>query len=149
MNSIGLVFRKYDRNTLNQMKKQTFNLIREVDKLSTLSETILYNVQPDPNSSKQFHSHILFKSRYISTLKKVSQRILKANLWMNEFIYNMPFFSNVEVLKSCYGEVRIHRVYDEKGFVDYINETKKSKGGSNSYYYFTQNQLELIEDLKF
>ena len=149
--SIGLVFRKFDRDYAQCMKRQTFNFIREVDKLSSITEIVRYNVQPDPNSVKRFHSHIIFKQPCMSTIRNVSERVLKAELWTNEYVYHMPFFGNVEVLKSRYGEVRLHQIYDEKGFIDYMNENKKSSGGNGkfSYYYYPKQQFNKIMALPF
>ena len=145
--SIGIVFRKYDRNYAQCMRKQTFDFIREIDKKASITEIVRYNVQPDPNSVKRFHSHIIFKQPCMNTIRKISERVLKADKWDNDYIY----FGNVEVLKSRYGEVRLHQIYDEKGFIDYLNENKKSSGGKGKYsfYYYPKHQFNKIMALPF
>ena len=147
--AIGIVFRKYDRDYAADMKRQTFNFIREVDKLSSITEIVRYNVQPDPNAVKRFHSHILFSEPCMSTIRKVSERVLKAGKWGNDYIYHMPFFGNVEVLKSRFGEMRIHGIYDEAGFVSYINDHKKNRIGKYSYCYYPKHQFNKLMTLPF
>ncbi|MDB2673173.1 hypothetical protein N9Y86_04665 [Flavobacteriaceae bacterium] len=143
--TIGIVFRKYDRDYAQCMKRQTFNFIREVDKLSSITEIVRYNVQSDIGSVKQFHSHILFSEPCMSTIRKVSERVLKADKWDNDYIY----FGNVEVLRSRFGEVRIHGIYDEAGFINYINDHKKNRTGKYSYYYYPKHQFNKIMALPF
>ena len=148
--AIGIVFRKYDRDYARDMRKQTFNFIREIDKKASITEIVRYNVQPDPNSVKRFHSHIIFKQPFsMSTIRKVSERVLKADKWDDEYLYHTPFFGDIKVLRSCYGEVRIHGIYDEAGFVSYINENKKSRGGKHSFYYYPKHQFNKIMALPF
>ena len=147
--AVGIVFRKYDRDYARDMRKQTFNFIREIDKKASITEIVRYAIQPDPNSVKRFHSHIIFKQPCMSTIRKVSERVLKADKWEDEFLYNTPFFGNVEVLGSRFGEVRIHGIYDEAGFVSYINENKKSRGGKHSFYYYPKHQFNKIMALPF
>ena len=147
--AIGIVFRKYDRDYARDMRRQAFKFIKEVDKLSSITEIVRYNVQLDPNAVKRFHSHIIFKQPCMSTIRKISERVLKAELWTNEFLYHMPFFGNVEVLRSRFGEVRIHYIYDEAGFINYINEHKKNRTGKYSYYYYPKHQFNKIMALPF
>ena len=93
--SIGIVFRKYDRNYAQCMRKQTFDFIREIDKKASITEIVRYNVQPDPNSVKRFHSHIIFKQPFsMSTIRKVSERVLKADKWDDE-TYTIHHFSAI------------------------------------------------------
>ena len=147
--SIGIVFRKFDRDYAQCMKRQTFNFIREIDKKASITEIVRYNVQPDPYAVKRFHSHIIFKQPCMRTIRKVSERVLKADKWDNDYIYHVPFFGNVEVLRSRFGEVRIHGIYDEAGFINYINDHKKNRTGKYSYYYYPKHQFNKIMALPF
>ena len=147
--AIGIVFRKYDRDYARDMSKQTFDFIREIDKKASITEIVRYNVQPDPNSVKRFHSHIIFKQPCMSSIRKVSERVLKADKWDYEIIYHTPFFGDIKVLRSCYGEVRIHGIYDEDGFINYMNDHKKNRGGKYSYYYYPNHQFNSEMALPF
>ena len=120
MNKIGVVFRKNDIDTHEQMKNQAFKFIAAISKKSKVEEVIYYGIHQD--SLFDFHSHIVFDIRCLSELKKESARVLKASNWFHDYTVSSPFFSNVEVLKSCYGEVRLHACPEITGFLIYMGD---------------------------
>ena len=117
---LGVVFRKYDRKSYEEMRKQAFKFIAAVSKKSKSAEVIYYNLEQD--SLFDFHSHIVFDINCLSHLKKESERVLKASNWFHDYTVSSPFYSNVEVLKSAYGEVRIHACPEITGFLIYMRE---------------------------
>ena len=123
----GLVFRKYDIKTAEEMKRQTFKFIAEVVKKSQANEAVRFNVEKDPHCTKHFHSHIIFIDPSLDVIKSVSERVLKASEWVKQFTPDSDFYDFIEVLKSRFGEVRIHEVREEKGFLMYCNGEKKQK----------------------
>lgn len=123
----GLVFRKYGIKTAKEMRKQTFKFIEEVMKKSKANEAVRFNVEKDPHCRKHFHSHIIFIDPRLDVIKSVSERVLKASEWVKQFTPDSDFYDFIEVLKSRFGEVRIHEVREESGFLLYMNGEKKQK----------------------
>ena len=58
---LGVVFRKYDRKSYEEMRKQAFKFIAAVSKKSKVEEVIYYGIHED--SLFDFHSHIVFDIR--------------------------------------------------------------------------------------
>ncbi|MDC1061061.1 hypothetical protein OAP99_02610 [Flavobacteriaceae bacterium] len=120
MNKVGVVFRKNDIDSYQQMKNQAFKFIAAVSKKSKVEEVIYYGIHQD--SLFDFHSHIVFDINCLSHLKKESERVLKASNWFKDYRVNSHFYSHIEVLKSAYGEVRIHACPEITGFLIYMRE---------------------------
>ena len=120
MKKIGVVFRKNDIDSHQQMKNQAFKFIAAISKKSKVEEVIYYGIHQD--SLFDFHSHIVFDIRCLSELKKETVRVLKQSNWFYDYTVDSPFYKRVEVLKSVYGEVRIHDCPEISGFLVYMRE---------------------------
>ena len=140
MKKIAVVFRKYDRKSSEQMRVQTFNLIAAVTKKSNSVEVIHYNVEKDPGKRLEYHSHFVIGEACLIQLKKESQRVLKTANWIRDKRVDSNFYSHVEVLKSVYGEVRIHACPNISGFLDYMSG--KSKQKTVGYYHYLPKVLK-------
>ena len=140
MKKIGVVFRKYNRSSIEQMRVQTFKLIAAVTKKSNSVEVIHYNVEKDPGKHLEYHSHFVIEGACLGQLKKESQRVLKTSNWIRDYSVDSTFYSHVEVLKSVYGEVRIHACPNISGFLDYMSGNTKQK--TVGYYYYLPKALK-------
>ena len=103
-------------------------------------EVIHYNVEKDPGKHLEYHSHFVIEGACLGQLKKESQRVLKTSNWIRDYSVDSTFYSHVEVLKSVYGEVRIHACPNISGFLDYMSGNTKQK--TVGYYYYLPKALK-------
>ncbi|MGC6421669.1 MAG: hypothetical protein ACON43_02540 [Flavobacteriaceae bacterium] len=152
MIAIGLVFRKKHQPTYIEMKDQTFSFINKIMKKAKGVKEVKYALHPDPVYKKSFHSHIVFKDQIMDQIKSESERVLVASNWDRINTPGSGYYDHIDVLKSRYGEIRIHDVPDDNGFLVYMRGSKKKHSKMiNSYYPLKQYQRlkELINELPF
>lgn len=126
------------------MKEQTLIFINKIMKKSKGVNEVKYAFHPDTVYKKSFHSHIVFKDQ----IKSESERVLAASNWDRINTPSSGFYDHIDVLKSRYGEIRIHDVPDDNGFLVYMRGSKK-KNSCMIHHYFPLKQYQQLMKLPF
>ena len=123
INTIGLLIRKievinnkeYKTSKVN-LHKQMITLIKKLKRNDT-SLMMKYTIEKDFN--KGFHTHLIINyNDEHNLLKQLSKYIGGNNQWIIKQGAN-------QLIKECngkYGEVNMHKIYDEDGFMKYMQK---------------------------
>ncbi len=128
MNTIGIQIRKIDINengkkynpTTNNLHKQLKTLHR---KLKKKDENLLttYSIEKD-NHKGNFHSHLLIHYKDKDNLYNELSRFIGGSIWKER----KEGFNTICGCYGKYGEVDTHYIYDEDGFINYMNKHEQS-----------------------
>lgn len=123
MKTIGVMFRKINKTgniktnpNKEELKKQVKTLHR---KLKKKDDIITYcSVESDTSKGGKYHTHLLIKYNDEKNLFSGLSRFIGGISWEDGY-------NGLDPLKSCkgkFGEVDTHVIYDEVGFMRYMEK---------------------------
>ena len=122
----AIEFRKYSKSTMTEreMQKHVFNFCKTLLKISDVNknEKIYYSIEPDKN--RGYHVHITTVVS-LQAIKTTAELILKGSEWTTEKLPADVYSNSLLVLRSSYGEARIHLVTFLQGWLVYCNKMDK------------------------
>jgi len=124
MKSIGVMFRKINKTgtktitnpNKEELKKQVKTLHRKLKKEDKI--TTYYSIESDTNKGGKYHTHLLIKYNDEKNLYNGLSRFIGGNTWEDRY-------NGLDPIKSCkgiFGEVDTHFIYDEVGFMNYMEK---------------------------
>lgn len=124
MKTIGVMFRKINKTgtktitnpNKEELRKQVKTLHRKLKKKDKI--TTYYSIENDTNKGGKYHTHLLIKYNDEKNLYNGLSRFIGGNYWEERM-------NGLDPLKSCkgvYGEVDTHFIYDENGFMNYMEK---------------------------
>ena len=129
MNKIGIKIRKMDiqenGKKLNPTPKNLHKQIKTLHsklKKNDKDITTTYVIEKDNNKGK-FHTHILINYNDKQNLYNQLSRFVGGNSWEERK-------EGLDTVYGCngkYGEVDTHFIYDEVGFINYMNKTEQTE----------------------
>jgi len=128
MDTIGIMIRKKNYNdngkvqnpTRKNLDKQFHTLHRKMKK-SDKNLITNYVIEKDNHKGK-FHSHLLIYFTDKNNLYNQLSRFIGGNIWKER----EEGFNTVYGCYGMYGEVDTHNIYDEVGFINYMNKIEQS-----------------------
>ena len=129
MNSLGVTIRKIsiskrgrkENISSKDYNKQILTLHRKLKKIDK-KMTTSYVVERDDNKNK-FHMHLLTNCTDKTNLYNQLSRFIGGNVWQERK-------EGLDTIYGCngkYGEVDTHYIYNEIGFINYMNKYEQSK----------------------
>lgn len=124
MKTIGVMFRKINKTgtktitnpNKEELKKQVKTLHRKLKKNDDI--ITYYTVESDTNKGGKYHTHLLIKYNDEKNLYNGLSRFIGGITWEDR--YNG--FDPIKSCKGVYGEVDTHFIYDEIGFMNYMEK---------------------------
>ena len=117
-------FRKYSKSTMTEREtqKHVFNFCKTLLKISDVNknEKIYYSIEPDKIRGK-YHAHITTVVS-LQAIKTTAELILKGSEWLTEDLPADVYSNSIVVLRTSYGEARIHIVPFLEGWLKYCNK---------------------------
>jgi len=124
MKTIGIMFRKINKigektitnpnkENLQKQIKTLHRKLKKKDKIITY-----YSVESDTNKGGKYHTHLLIKYNDEKNLYNELSRFIGGTNWKDTY-------NGFDPLKSCkgiYGEIDTHFIYDEVGFLNYMEK---------------------------
>ncbi|MCZ2845097.1 MAG: hypothetical protein O2U61_01145 [Candidatus Bathyarchaeota archaeon] len=99
-----------------ELKKQVKTLHRKLKKEDEI--ITYYSIESDTNKGGKYHTHLLINYNDEKNLYNGLSRFIGGNTWEDRY-------NGLDPLKSCkgiYGEVDTHFIYDEVGFMNYMEK---------------------------
>lgn len=129
MDTIGIMIRKknYDdkgklqNSTRKNLHKQFHTLHRKLKK-NDKNLITNYVIEKDNHKGK-YHSHLLIHYTDKNNLYNQLSRFIGGSIW-NE---RKEDFDTIYSCNGKYGEVDTHLIYDNDGFINYMNKYEQSK----------------------
>jgi len=129
METIGIMIRKknYNNNgkiqnpTRKNLHKQFHTLHRKLKK-NDKDLTTNYVIEKD-NHKGSFHSHLLIHYTDKNNLYNQLSRFIGGNIWKER----KEGFDTIYGCFGKYGEVDTHYIYDEDGFIEYMNKYEQTE----------------------
>lgn len=124
MKTTGVMIRKInktgEKTITNPKKEELHKQIKTLHRKLKKNDDIItyYSVESDTNKGGKYHTHLLIKYNDEKNLYNVLSRFIGGNSWEDGY-------NGLDPLKSCkglYGEVDTHFIYDENGFMRYIEK---------------------------
>ena len=78
-------------------------------------------------------------------IKSESERVLAASNWDRINTPDSGFYGHIDVLKSRYGEIRIHDVPEDNKFLVYMRGSKKKHSNMIHHYYPLRQYQQLMK----
>ena len=124
MKTIGVMFRKINKTSTKtitnpnkeELKKQVKTLHRKLKKEDEI--ITYYSIESDTNKGGKYHTHLLIMYNDEKNLYNGLSRFIGGNTWEDR--YNG--FDTIKSCKGIYGEVDSHFIYDENGFMNYMEK---------------------------
>jgi len=136
MNSLGVSIRKISISkrgrkkniSSKDYKKQILTLHRRLKKIDK-EMTTSYVVERDNNHKRKFHMHLLINYTDKTNLYNQLSRFIGGNIWQEkkEGLERKDGFDTIYGCNGKYGEVDTHYIYNEIGFLNYMNKYEQSK----------------------
>ena len=130
MNSLGVTIRKIsiskrgrkENISSKDYNKQILTLHRKLKKIDK-KMTTSYVVERDNRHKRKFHMHLLINYTDKTNLYNQLSRFIGGNAWKERK-------EGLDTIYGCngkYGEVDTHYIYNEIGFINYMNKYEQSK----------------------
>ncbi len=124
MKELGVMIRKINKNGFNKITslnkeeliKQVKTLHRKLKKNDNI--TTYYSIESDKNKGGKYHTHLLIRYNNEKNLYEQLSRFIGGNSWEERV-------NGLDPIKSCkgkYGEVDTHFIYNETGFLNYMEK---------------------------
>lgn len=120
MKTIGIMIRRKYRTNKKLLDKEVFTLHRKLKKKDTI--TTHYSTEKDSPKEK-YHSHLLIQYNDDDNLYNQLNRFIGGNVWITED----DGLKQVKINNGKWGEIHTHLIYDEKGFIGYMNKNELTK----------------------
>ena len=129
MNKIGIKIRKKNytdngkiqnptRKNLNKQIKTLHNKLKKNDKYLTTT----FVIEKDKYQKGKYHTHLLIHYTDKNNLYNQLSRHIGGNSWEER----ESGFNTIYGCNGKYGEVDTHGIYDEIGFINYMNKYEQS-----------------------
>lgn len=126
MKTIGVMFRKINKTgtktitnpNKENLKKQVKTLHRKLKKKDKI--ITYYSVESDASKGGKYHTHLLIKFNDEKNLYNGLSRFIGGSSWEKRNDGLDPLIS----CKGTYGEVDTHFIYDEIGFLNYMDKNE-------------------------
>jgi hypothetical protein len=130
MNSLGVTIRKIsiskggrkENISSKDYNKQILTLHRKLKKIDK-KMTTSYVVERDNRHKRKFHMHLLINYTDKTNLYNQLSRFIGGNIWKERK-------EGLDTIYGCngkYGEVDTHCIYNEIGFINYMNKDGLTK----------------------
>ena len=136
MNSLGVTIRKIsiskggrkENISSKDYNKQILTLHRKLKKIDK-KMTTSYVVERDNRHKRKFHIHLLINYTDKTNLYNQLSRFIGGNIWQEkkEGLERKDGFDTIYGCNGKYGEVDTHYIYNEIGFLNYMNKYEQSK----------------------
>ncbi len=124
MKELGIMIRKINKSGINKItnpnKEELIKQVKTLHRKLKKNDSIItyYVVESDTNKRGKYHIHLLIRYNDEKNLYEQLSRFIGGNLWEERI-------SGLNTLKTCkgkYGEVDSHFIYNEVGFLNYMEK---------------------------